>query len=106
MHQGRHDSVDLAGLGRRLREAGYSFVAPTPETHRRVLARGGPARTLRDVFGWSKPFERGVVSEELLQLLGDQLLREGELYKSGVRFATLGQQLFAHSAFPTVDNDS
>ena len=46
----------LANLGRALRDAGYAFITPTPATHRRILARGGQARTLRDVFGWSRPF--------------------------------------------------
>lgn len=99
-------SDSFAALGERLREAGYSFVAPTPETHRRVLARGEPARTLRDVFGWSKPFMRQVVPEDLLGLLGPALLREGELYKSAVRYSTLGAQIFAHSAFPTLETDA
>jgi release factor glutamine methyltransferase len=99
-------TVSLAALGARLREAGYCFVTPTPETHRRVLARGEPARTLRDVFGWSKPFSRAVVPEELLQLLGGALLKEGDLYKSAIRYSTLGAQIFAHSAFPTVESDA
>ena len=98
--------MNLEAIGRRLRSAGYSFVTPTPATHRRVLARGGAARTLRDVFGWSKPFERGLVPEDLLTLLGDELLREGDLYKSGVRFSSLEDTLFAHSAFPTVQADA
>jgi release factor glutamine methyltransferase len=96
----------LTALGARLRAAGYAFVTPTPETHRRVLARGEPARTLRDVFGWSKPFARGVVPEELLALLGPELVREGKLYRSAVRYSTLGKGLYAHSAFPTVESDA
>jgi release factor glutamine methyltransferase len=98
--------VNLKAIGERLRSAGYSFVTPTPRTHQRVLSRGTPARTLRDVFGWSKPFERRVVPEELLTLLGEELLSEGNLYKSGVRFSSLDQMLFAHSAFPTVESDA
>ena len=98
--------MSLEAIGEWLRSAGYSFVTPTPETHRRVLARGEPARTLRDVFGWSKPFEHGVVPEELLALLGPWLLREGDSYKSAVRFSSLGDLLFAHSAFPTVESDA
>jgi release factor glutamine methyltransferase len=98
--------VNLEALGQWLRAAGYSFITPTPETHRRVLARGEPARTLRDIFGWSKPFARGVLPGELPALMGAALLREGDSYKSAVRFSTLGEMLFAHSAFPTVESDS
>src|SRR3954468_20717642 len=98
----------LASLGRALRERGYAFVTPTPETHRRVLARGAPARTLRDVFGWSKPFAPGVLPEDVLELLeaAGALLREGALLRSSVRFSSLGPLLLAHSAYPTTAADS
>lgn len=58
-------------LGRALREAGYSFVTPTPETLRRVNARPGNAvaRDLRGVFGWSRPFGEGVLPPAMLALL-------------------------------------
>ena len=42
----------LVELGSLLKEDGYAFTAITPESHRRVLARGLPAKDLRDVFGW------------------------------------------------------
>jgi SAM-dependent methyltransferase len=98
----------LAALGRALRERGYAFVTPTPETHRRVLARGGPARTLRDVFGWSKPFGPGLLDPALLALLGaaGALQRDGAQFKSGVRFSSLGPLLLAHSAYPTTAPDA
>src|SRR3954468_22218516 len=93
----------LASLGRALRERGYAFVTPTPETHRRVLARGAPARTLRDVFGWSKPFGPGVLDPALMGLLegAGALQRQGAQFRSGVRFSSLGRLLLAHSAYPT-----
>src|SRR4051794_8593004 len=98
----------LASLGRALRERGYAFVTPTPETHRRVLARGAPARTLRDVFGWSQPFTAGVLEPALLELLeaSGKLQREGTQLKSAVRFSSLGPLLLAHSAYPTTAADS
>ncbi|HET9754011.1 MAG TPA: methyltransferase [Myxococcales bacterium] len=98
----------LASLGRALRERGYAFVTPTPETHRRVLARGGPARTLRDVFGWSKPFGPGVLEPELMDWLeaAGALHRHRGQLKSGVRFSSLGPLLLAHSAYPTTAADA
>ncbi|HEY5675998.1 MAG TPA: class I SAM-dependent methyltransferase [Myxococcales bacterium] len=98
----------LASLGRALRERGYAFVTPTPETHRRVLARGAPARTLRDVFGWSKPFGPGVLEPALLHLLeaAGALEREGAQSRSAVRFSSLGPLLLAHSAYPTTAADA
>lgn len=98
----------LAELGRRLRARGYSFVTPTPATHRRVVERADPARTLRDVFGWSKPFEPGLLPEELLGPLeaAGALERERGRLKSRVRFSSLGPLLLAHSAWPTTAADS
>ncbi len=98
----------IAALGQQLRAAGYQFVTSTPETHRRVLARGGPARDLRDVFGFSKPYTEGIVPpamESLLKAAG-QLQREGQLNKSGLRYSSLYSMLFAHSAYPTLSADS
>ncbi len=65
------ESEALLLLGRSLRAVGYRFVTPTPETHRRVNARpeNAVARTLRDVFGWSRPFGEGAVPDELVALL-------------------------------------
>ncbi len=98
----------LATLGRALRDTGYAFVTPTPETHRRVLARGGEARNLRDVFGWSRPFPPGFLPLPFEALLeqASALLREGDLLRSAVRFSSLGPLLCAHSAYPTTEADA
>jgi methylase of polypeptide subunit release factors len=103
----------LIELGRALRAEGYAFITVTPETHRRVLARNEPQtpsrmRVLRDVFGWSKPFARETLPSELLALLqaADQLELRGGVMRSRVRFSTLGDRMFVHSAFPTVEPDA
>jgi release factor glutamine methyltransferase len=100
--------LPLTKLGRALREEGYSFVTPTPATHRRVLTRAAPARTLRDVFGWSRPFPPDLLSASLLGLLEEAgaLEREGDLLRSAVRFSSLGPLLLAHSAYPTTSPDA
>jgi methylase of polypeptide subunit release factors len=85
--------------------SGYSFVPPTPETHRRVNARpeNDIARHLRDVFGWSRPFPREAVGDRLFAILetADVLEPAGPLWKSRVRIATLNGGNYLHSAFPT-----
>jgi methylase of polypeptide subunit release factors len=105
----------LLELGRLLRDTGggYAFVTPTPETHRRVNARPDSARAanLRDVFGWSRPFERDLLPPEMLRLLDragalDEDAGGSGLLKSRVRFSTLGPGLYAHSAYPTVEPDA
>lgn len=101
----------LVALGQALRDEGYAFTTVTPETHRRVNARPGAheARSLREVFGWSRPFPPGVLGPRMQALLeqagalaecGDGTLR------SRVRFSTLGPGLFVHSAWPTSQKDA
>jgi release factor glutamine methyltransferase len=106
--------VALLSLGRALHDAGYEFVTVTPDTHRRVNARatrldGGRARTLRDVFGWNRPFERALLSPAMFQLLEHAKAVEvvdAKEYRSRVRFSSLNGSLFVHSAFPTLDADA
>lgn len=89
---------------------GYRFVTPTPETHRRFIAReaGRPARDLRDIFGWSLPFAADAIPEQLLDLLGraGMLGEKGGLYRSEVRVSSIDDRLFLHSAYPTDRRDS
>lgn len=100
----------LLHLGRRLLADGYRFVTPTPLTHQRVNQRdeGQMADTLRDVFGWSRPFAPGLLSaDEQRQLQDAQVIDayEGQL-KSRVRWSSLDDLLFVHSAFPTEAADA
>jgi len=87
-----------------LRARAYSFVAVTPATHGRVLARPAPAKlTLRDVFGWNRYFSEDQVDPRLLALLraAGALEETQGRFRSLVRVATLDGELFLHSAFPT-----
>ena len=64
--------------------------------------------SLEDVFGWSRPFLKGQLPEPIVRLLSeaDALASSGTLLRSAVRFSTLGDQLFVHSAFPTEQGDA
>jgi len=96
----------LVRLGQLLRESGYEFTTITPESHARVNARRGNerARTLRDVFGWSRPFDRSLLASEMLSLLEKANAIDED--RSKVRYSTDGDFLFVHSAFPTTDSNS
>ncbi|RKG96159.1 class I SAM-dependent methyltransferase [Corallococcus sp. CA053C] len=101
----------LVALGQALRAEGHAFTTVTPETHRRVNARpeAREARSTRDVFGWSRPFARGVLSsrlQELLEQSGELETRDDGLLRSRVRFSSLGSGLYVHSAWPTVEEDA
>lgn len=92
-----------------LRQANYSFVTPTPATHARVLARPhGGGGSLRDAFGWNRPFDGRVIDHRLLErLLSCRLVRpEDGLFRSAIRVSSLDDDLFVHSAYPTDDKDA
>lgn len=100
----------LLQLGRRLRADGYRFTCVTPATQARVNARAEArqARTLRDVFGWSRPFAASLLSaDELLHLHTAGVLEpQGTLWRSRVRWSSLDDLLLVHSAWPTDSRDA
>ena len=99
----------LLSLASTLQRYGYRFTCITPKTHAGVVARRpDSARSLRDVFGWSLPFEERDLPREIVQLLeaSDSLSREDGRLKSLVRFATFEKTLLLHSAWPTTSNES
>jgi SAM-dependent methyltransferase len=97
----------LLSVGQHLLKQGYHFTTVSPASHGRVAARPFGAPTLRDIFGWSRPFESGDLAERILSDLraAGALLEDGKL-RSAVRFSSLDDQLFAHSAFPTEGADA
>lgn len=83
----------------------------TPETHRRVLDRNAsrPGATLRDAFGWNISFPPTLLPEPLRgELLAHEIVRPSgpESLVSRVRFASVENQLLAHSSFPTLSEDA
>jgi methylase of polypeptide subunit release factors len=97
-------------LGRWLQARDYEFTAVTPETHRRNNARAAnlESRDLRDMFGWNRPFAKDLLPDEAFELLdrAGAVTRDGALWRSRVRYATLADNVFVHSAYPTVEDDS
>lgn len=102
--------LNAAEVLRQVAATGYRFTAVTPLTHQRVLARRGrePGATLRDIFGWNLPFEARALPPELLAGMerAGIVRREGSLLRSTVRIASLGDDLFFHSAYPTVEENA
>lgn len=105
------DDEGLLELGRWLSVRKYCFTTVTPETHTRVVARFGsePSGSLRDIFGWNRPFEPSQLPQDLFELM----LRAGACqsepagsWRATVRFSTLADLLFVHSAFPTSAADA
>lgn len=104
------DTPALISLARAVRDSGYHFTTVTPATHARVNARAenGWARHLRDVFGWSRPFQPGVVPPEIIELMHEAgvMAPHEDGWRSLVRLSSLDGELFVHSAFPTTEADS
>lgn len=103
----------LGELLERLKAIDYRFVAVTPATQARVLARvlargRAEAVTLRDIFGWNRPFAEHDLEPSTLALLerADALSVTSEGLRSRVRVASLGGDLFLHSQFPTDSDDA
>ena len=101
----------LVFVGRCLLDAGYRFITTSPATHARVNARPdtATAASLRDVFGWSRPFAPGLLPPEMEACMRQAGLVERvgpDLLRSKVRFSSLDEQLYAHSAFPTDSADA
>lgn len=87
-----------------LKDREYHFIAVTPATHARVLARPlSKPPTPRDIFGWNRVFEEHQIEPQLL----NPLRRSGFIeeadggLRSLIRVASLEADLFLHSAFPT-----
>jgi SAM-dependent methyltransferase len=94
-----------------LQGEGYDFTTVSPATHARVNARPEHrvARSLRDVFGWSRPFAPSLLparATDPLRAAGLLLPGNDGLLRSAIRWSSIGDQLFAHSAFPTLEEDA
>lgn len=100
----------LLALGAALRARKYQFTTVTPATQERVLARAvaPDAASLRDIFGWNRPFTAAAIDAELLacmQAAGVVAEQEG-LLRSAVRVSTLAGEWLFHSAYPTTQGDA
>ncbi|MFI5843963.1 methyltransferase [Catenuloplanes sp. NPDC051500] len=104
------DGDALLRLGAMLKSTGYTFSTVTPATHARVNRRpeNARARSLRDVLGWSRPFGPGVLPDPIVELMDQAgvLDRDGDEWRSRVRFSSYDGELLVHSAFPTDAADS
>ena len=106
------DEADLALLDvvARLADSGYAFTTITPASHARVLDRRTDltAASERDVFGWSLPFGPGLLSADLENALQASGMAEPDarFLRSKVRVSKVRDQLYLHSAYPTIADDA
>lgn len=102
--------AELLRLARAVQSTDYAFTTPTPASHARVNARPGSAwaEDLAGVFGWSRPFQEGVMPPGMLALMrkADVLVPGDAGFRSAVRLSSLDGLLFMHSAYPTTAADA
>ena len=84
----------------------------TPLSHERILKRkkvqSSEPKTLQDIFGWNLPFSAKDLDQVLFPLLmqAELIQAENDSFVSKIRVASLEDELFIHSAYPTVENDA
>ncbi|NNH01042.1 class I SAM-dependent methyltransferase [Acinetobacter sp. ANC 5414] len=95
-----------------LKQRDYRFTVITPLSHQRILNRNKNTKsndiTLRDIFGRNLAFAEKDLEPELFAILKEnQLLHfEAVQWFSNVRVASLDDELFIHSSFPTIQHDA
>lgn len=101
----------LLALLNELLNLDYDFIAPTPASQARVLAR--PDRqvgeSLTDLLGWSLPCREDRLPPSIVAALDAAGLlerRAERLIASEVRVSNVFEQLFVHSRYPTQEHDS
>ncbi|WP_110973152.1 methyltransferase [Pseudomonas huaxiensis] len=106
----RQTDEALLHLGRRLHADGYRFICATPLTHQRYSERVDslPARTMREVFGWNRPFEASLLSPDELEHMRQAgiISTSDQTLRSQVRWSTVDGLLLVHSGFPTDTADA
>ena len=103
------EDAALADLLDYLADRNYAFVSPTPGTHRLVRERAGASDEdrLRDMFGWTRPFDARDVDPDLMGVIrrADILDRPEGLCQLTVRVSSVDDRLYLHSA-PTRAKDA
>lgn len=102
---------EAVALLRALDALDYDFLAPTPASHARVLAREDRriGSNLMDLLGWSLPCRETALPPAVLGALdaaGFLERREDGLVAARVRVSRVFGNLFLHSRFPTVEQDA
>ena len=102
----QHLSLLLAYLKRQ----NYRFITISPNSHEKVNSRpeNANANDLAGVFGWNRPFGIETVDKFVFELIqSTDLADKSESgWKSQYRVSSINQQLFLHSAYPTLQNDA
>ena len=88
----------------------YRFTSISPASHEKVNNRpeNAIANNLVDIFGWNRPFKRETISDTLFDLMqsANIAIQVNNGWKSALRVSSINEQLFLHSAYPTIGNEA
>ncbi len=88
----------------------YRFISISPASHEKVNNRpeNAIANNLVDIFGWNRPFKREAISDTLFDLMqsANIAIQVNNGWKSALRVSSINEQLFLHSAYPTIGNEA
>jgi methylase of polypeptide subunit release factors len=88
----------------------YRFTTISPASHEKVNSRpeNKIANSLSDIFGWNRPFKRESIDAALFDLMqsANIAIKVGDYWKSQLRFSSIDELLFLHSAYPTLGNEA
>lgn len=92
-------------------QLGYDFIAPTPASQTRVMARPDRkvGQSLIDFLGWSLPCVADNLPSAIIDCLERASMLErcaDGLVKAHIRVSRVFGNLFIHSAFPTTEQDA
>lgn len=88
----------------------YRFITISPASHEKVNSRPGDAiaNDLAGIFGWNRSFSIEIVDDFISDLIqsADIAIKVKNGWKSRYRVSSINQQLFLHSAYPTLGIDA
>ena len=110
LEQTNHNQQNLGLLLAYLKVQNYRFTTISPASHEKVNKRpeNAMASDLKGIFGWNRSFNADVVEASLFDLMQSaKIVTQVEnSWKSLLRVASLKEQLFLHSAYPTTSNEA
>lgn len=110
IEQNSNVNLQLTLLLAYLRSHDYRFITISPASHQKVNARetAASAKSLTDIFGWNRCFKSEDIEPELFSLMqsANIALKVESGWKSLLRISSINNQLFLHSAFPTLENSA
>ena len=106
----KYNQQRLGLLLQYLKTQDYRFITISPSSHEKVNKRpeNAMANDLAGIFGWNRAFNADAVEGSLFYLMQSAkiLTKVEHGLKSRLRVSSIKDQLFLHSAYPTIGNEA